>query len=159
MGVCGTGKSSVGSLLAWRMEAGFVEADDYHSTEAVERMSRGVPLTDADRWDWIDRVARAAGRSANTVIACSALKQSYRNRLAGHLDNLLIAHLTGSRELIAQRMEERAGHFMPSSLLDSQFADLEPPTGDGVLTVDISRPIDEVAAAIHHFAIDTRQNA
>ncbi len=157
MGVCGTGKSSVASRLADRLGTQFIEADSYHSASAVARMSRGEPLTDEDRWSWLDRIADAAnGAGGDTVIACSALKQSYRDRLAKALRDLRIVHLSGSRALVAERMAWRSDHFMPTSLIDSQFALLEAPDGPDVLTVDIARPIDEIVDATESFATRTR---
>ncbi|SIS97124.1 gluconate kinase, SKI family [Roseivivax lentus] len=157
MGVCGTGKSSVASRLADRLGTQFIEADSYHSASAVARMSRGEPLTDADRWSWLDRIAEAAREAGgDTVIACSALKRSYRDRLAAALEDLRIVHLSGSRSLVAERMAGRKDHFMPASLIDSQFALLEAPDGEDVLTIDIARPVQEIVDAAETFATRTR---
>ena len=160
MGVCGTGKSSVASRLADRLGAEFVEADDHHSPSAVERMTRGEPLTDADRWGWLDRIAEAAMQAGGpTVIACSALKQAYRDKLATALDDLSVVHLDGSKALVTERVAARADHFMPASLIDSQFEALERPGGPDVLTLDISRPVDDLVAAAETFATKARGRA
>ena len=160
MGICGTGKSSVAAGLAERSGRPFVEADDHHDAAAVARMARGEPLSDADRWGWLDRVAEAADAAGPaTVIACSALKQVYRARLARSLGALDIVHLTGPRDLIAARMAARPGHFMPVSLIDSQLADLDPPSGPGVLSLPIDRPLPELIAAAETFTIRARHEA
>jgi gluconokinase len=131
MGVCGTGKTEVGVRLARRLGAHFVEGDEYHSPENVEKMRSGTPLTDQDRWPWLHEMAaaidawRAEGRDA--VLACSALKKAYRDILMGGRDDVVAVHLTGPRDLIEQRLAGRKGHYMPPTLLPSQLATLEPP--------------------------------
>ena len=152
MGICGTGKSSVASRLAERLGLSFVEADDYHSAEAVARMARGDALTDDDRWGWLDRVAEASHAEGKpTAIACSALKQAYRDRLEQRLGPLDVIFLNGDRDLIAERMASRPGHYMPASLIDSQLADLQPPSGADVLALDIAEPLDRLVDAAHDF--------
>jgi gluconokinase len=140
MGVCGTGKSSVAARLAAAMGGALVEADDFHSAANVALMASGRPLTDADRWPWLDAVAegaRAAGRTGPVVIACSALKRRYRDRLRARLGDLVLIYLTGEPALIRGRLEARRDHFMPPALLDSQLAELEPPApGEAHLAVD-----------------------
>jgi gluconokinase len=130
MGVSGTGKSTVGALLADALGVPYAEADAFHPAANVAKMSAGTPLDDADRVPWLDAIgAWAGGRSAaglGGVVSCSALKRRYRDRLRAAAPGLFFLHLTGSRELIAERLSERRGHFMPSTLLDSQLADLEP---------------------------------
>jgi gluconokinase len=133
MGVCGTGKSSLAARLAAATGGALVEADDFHSDANVEMMASGRPLTDADRWPWLDAVAegaRAAGRTGPVVIACSALKRRYRDRLRVRLGEIALIHLTGEPKLIRDRLEARRDHFMPPALLDSQLAELEPPAPD-----------------------------
>lgn len=153
MGVCGTGKSTVAQGLAEALGLTFVEADTHHAPEAVARMAQGMALTDADRWGWLDRVATAAGGSSDgSVIACSALKQAYRTRLRAALGEFLTVHLKGSPALIASRMASRTGHFMPTDLIDSQFADLEPPAGRHTLTLDIALPSGKLIVAARDFA-------
>jgi len=154
MGVSGCGKSSVGTALAAKMGKPFLDADDYHPQSNVEKMSRGVPLTDADRWPWLDRFASALTKTADAtgtvVSACSALRKSYRDRLfesAG--EPILYIFLRGSRAQIAERLAKRTDHFMPAALLDSQFTTLEPPEADeNVLVVDIGPPVDAVTTTI-----------
>lgn len=143
MGVSGAGKTSVGQLLADRLGGRFVDADDLHFPESVRKMAAGIPLDDDDRWPWLDRVAdevqAPAPPGAPTVIACSALRRAYRDRIrAGTVGTVYFVHLHGGEETIAARMGGRGGHFMPQSLLDSQLRTLEPlePDESGIL-VDI----------------------
>ncbi|MFB9524470.1 gluconokinase [Streptomyces cremeus] len=127
MGVAGTGKTTIGTLLAERMGVAYAEGDDFHPATNVSKMAAGVPLADADRLPWLDRVgawARERG-AAGGVVTCSALKRAYRDRLRGAAPGVAFVHLEGSRGLIGARMRERRGHFMPVALLDSQFAALE----------------------------------
>lgn len=153
MGVCGTGKSTVARALSDRLNAAFIEADDYHSPEAVARMASGLPLTDEHRWGWLDRIAEAAeAQPGRAVIACSALKAAYRARLQSTLQDMGIIYLFGKKALLAERMAARTAHFMPISLLESQFSDLEPPTGPGVLVIDVALPRDVVVARAYDFA-------
>jgi gluconokinase len=131
MGVSGCGKSTIGRLLAERLDADFVDADDLHSPEAIGKMAGGVPLTDEDRYPWLGRVgARLAGGvepGRRVVIACSALRRAYRDRLREAADRrVFFAHLSADHGLLTERLEGRAGHFMPSSLLSSQLETLEP---------------------------------
>lgn len=145
MGVAGCGKSSIGKLLADALGAGFIEGDSFHPPENIERMRAGIPLDDASRAGWLAnlaqqlRQARADGRAI--VLACSALKRRYRDVLRGGDPELRFVHLRGEAELIAARMRERSGHFMPESLLHSQFADLEAPGADErAIAADIGAP-------------------
>jgi len=151
MGVCGTGKSTVGSLVAEALGAAFLEADSFHPRANVEKMARGEPLDDEDRKPWLDALAAALDDAVrggrDVVIACSALKQAYRDRLLGrHAGTALVVHLHGDPALIAARMGARAGHFMPPSLLPTQLATLEPPRD--ALAADIARPPSELVADI-----------
>ena len=141
MGVSGCGKSTVAGVLAGRLGWAFEEGDDLHPAANVEKMAAGHPLTDDDRWPWLDLVRAwiddelAAGASG--IITCSALKRSYRDVLRG--PGVTFVYLHGSREVVSARLATRHGHFMPQSLLDSQFADLQPPGPDEqAITVDIS---------------------
>lgn len=148
MGVSGCGKSSVGAGLATRLGIPYRDGDDLHPPANVEKMRAGVPLTDADRWPWLDRVAGVLATQAPVVVGCSALRRAYRDRLrAGAGGPVRFVHLTGSRDLIASRMSARKGHYMPPSLLDSQFAALEPPGPEEALTLDIDQPLDRIIAA------------
>lgn len=151
MGVAGSGKSAVGDALAARLGATYVDGDDLHPPQNIARMSRGEPLTDEDRWPWLTLVGRRLAEPGGTlIVGCSALKRRYRDliRKEAHR-SVTFVHLAGSRELIAARMGARAGHFMPASLLDSQFAALEPPADDeDAITVDIDRPLERMVEAI-----------
>ncbi|MGO7587573.1 gluconokinase [Rhizobium leguminosarum] len=152
MGVSGCGKSSVGEKLAEALHLAFVEGDALHPAANVEKMSKGIPLTDEDRMPWLDRIGEemkaSLEKSEGIIVSCSALKRIYRDRLrAAAGGNLFFVYLEGSRALLMKRMGERKGHFMPASLLDSQLATLEVPTGEpGVVTVDIDDTIEGIAA-------------
>jgi len=155
MGVAGCGKSTVGEALARRLGKTFFDADDFHPAANVAKMSKGVPLTDDDRWPWLDRLGRAlhdeAERAGMVVLGCSALRRAYRERLiASAGEPILFVYLQGPHALIAGRMARRSGHYMPLGLLDSQFAILEPPAADeNALTIDIDDPADILAERIH----------
>lgn len=139
MGVSGCGKSTVGAMLGERLGLPFADADAFHPPENVAKMSAGIPLTDADRWPWLDSLgAWLAAEEKGGVIACSALKRAYRDRLRGWVPGLSVVHLAGAPALIAARQAAREGHFMPPSLMASQFATLEPPGQDeDALVLDI----------------------
>lgn len=149
MGVSGCGKSSVGAAVSAQLGVPYVDGDDLHPAENVTKMSAGVALTDADRWPWLDRVAETLAKDAPIIVGCSALKQAYRDRIcAGAGGPVRFVHLAGSRDLIASRMAARAGHYMPLSLLDSQFAALEAPGPGDALTVDIAAPMVDLVQSI-----------
>jgi len=149
MGVSGCGKTAVGSLLAQRLGARFIDADDLHPPANVEKMSAGTPLDDADRAPWLallnSRLREAAAAGAPVVLACSALKQRYRDTLAAGVPQLRFVHLVGSRDLIAGRLAARQHRYMPAMLLDSQFAALEPPAG--AIVLDAALPLDALVDA------------
>ncbi|MGW3142384.1 gluconokinase [Streptomyces sp. NPDC001139] len=128
MGVAGTGKTTIGPLLAARLGVPYAEGDDFHPQANIAKMSAGVPLGDDDRWPWLDAIgAWAHGRAGlGGVVSCSALKRSYRDRLRAAAPGVVFVHLAGDRALIEDRMSHRQGHFMPTALLDSQFATLQP---------------------------------
>lgn len=149
MGVAGCGKSTFGAAVADRLGATFMEADAFHPQANVDKMTAGAPLTDADRKPWLDALGAAAPRTGRAVIACSALRRIYRARLARAAgEAIFFVHLAGPKTLIAERMQSRGGHFMPLSLLDSQFDTLEPPGADEpCLTLDIARPVDALIAS------------
>ena len=152
MGVAGSGKTVVGSMLARALRAEFVEGDDFHSAENVKRMASGIALTDDDRREWLralaERIRRAANEERALVLACSALKRSYRDVLRGG-GPVQLVYLRGPRELIAERLATRRGHFMPLSLLDSQFATLEEPSPDEHAWVcDVRQPPEDIVAAL-----------
>jgi gluconokinase len=135
MGVSGAGKTTVGRRLAQALGAEFIDGDDLHTAEARRKMASGLALSDDDRWPWLDRIGAtlAAGLAAcrGTVIACSALRKSYRDRLRAKAGPALrFVYLAAEREAMRKRVGERKGHYMPASLIDSQFAALEPPEGE-----------------------------
>jgi len=158
MGVSGSGKSTVATALAKALGADVVEADDFHSIENVERMRRGIPLDDAARAPWL-RVVHAAIQSRvaagrHVVVACSALKASYRDTLLAGLPNALIVYLRVDKAVLEARLRARHGHFMPASLLESQLADLQPPA-DALVVDDDAPPdtvIDEILARVHRLS-------
>lgn len=149
MGVCGCGKTAVGEALAARLGAKFVDADALHPPENVAKMSAKIPLTDADRQPWLERVRRevidATPTGSVTVLGCSALKRAYRRILMDGAPDVRLIHLHGSRERIAERLAARKGHFMPPELLDSQFRTLEAPDATEGVTVGIEGSVEEVA--------------
>ncbi|MFD9790750.1 gluconokinase [Streptomyces sp. NPDC059070] len=147
MGVAGTGKTTIGPLVAESLGVPYAEGDDFHPAANVAKMSAGVPLEDADRWPWLDAIGRwAHGRAGlGGVVSSSALKRAYRDRLRAAAPGLVFLHLTGERELIERRMRERKGHFMPTALLDSQFATLQPLTPDEAgVAVDVAGTPEEI---------------
>jgi gluconokinase len=149
MGVSGSGKSTVGAALASALGWPLIEADDLHPAANVEKMRAGIPLTDDDRWPWLDRIVErlreVTAQSGNVVVACSALKRSYRARLR-RAGDVRFVHLTGSPEVIAARLAARRHHYMPASLLQSQIATLEAP--DDAIEIDIAAPVDVQVKAI-----------
>jgi carbohydrate kinase (thermoresistant glucokinase family) len=160
MGVAGCGKSTVGARVARELGATFLDADDFHPADNVRRMAAGTPLTDADRGAWLDGLAArlAQGRAAGErlVLACSALKRSYRDTLRRGAPELALVHLTGTPTLLAERLALRQGHYMPATLLPSQLATLEPPLPDeNALTLDIAAVPDALAHAIAHHLENT----
>jgi len=159
MGVSGSGKSTIGALLAEALGWPFADADGFHPAANVAKMASGQPLTDEDRWPWLDAIAAhiAAARTAGqpVVVACSALRRAYRDRLrAGHGD-VVFLHLAGAPALIAGRQAARQGHFMPASLMASQFATLEDPTEEAdTVTVSVqASPAQVTEGALTQLAI------
>lgn len=158
MGVCGSGKSTVGQLIAAARSARYIDADSLHPTTNISKMAAGQPLTDADRAPWLALVAQALATGASetgggVVVACSALKRDYRNILAAAAapgePQVYFVHLTGSRELLLSRIAARVGHYMPISLLDSQLATLEPLQPHEVgISLDVLPPAPTLAAAV-----------
>lgn len=152
MGVSGCGKSTVGARLAEALGVEFLEGDELHSAQNISRMASGVALTDQDRQQWLeqlsDRLARARAARHGLVVACSALKRVYRDILRQGAPELVLVHLSGAHALLAARAAQRPGHYMPVSLLDSQFAILEPPHADEhALCFDVAQPPDAIVQA------------
>lgn len=148
MGVSGVGKTTVGAVLAERLGWTFHDADDYHPESNIQKIKRGMPLTDADRLPWLAalrELIRAAG-DTGMVLACSALKQSYRDYLREGREDVAFVFLKGNRTLIEKRLERRKGHFAGPEILDSQFKDLEEP--EDALVVDASRDPQSIADEI-----------
>jgi len=153
MGVAGSGKSTIGRALAHELGAEFLEGDKFHPPANIAKMSRGEPLTDADRWPWLDRLAdelaraRSDGRSA--VLASSALKRSYRDRLRRGAPDLRLVYLKADKGVIGARLRARKNHFMPAGLLDSQFAALEEPGPDeSPLVIDVTPPLETLVGRL-----------
>lgn len=155
MGVSGSGKSTIGAALAERFGLQFIDGDDLHPTANKEKMAAGHPLNDEDRAPWLEIIALRIGaelaEGRPIVVACSALKRKYREQLSSYAPSLLFVHLTGERELIAERQSHRNHEYMPNSLLDSQFSTLEPLADDeNALLVSLDQTpaemVDVVAA-------------
>jgi gluconokinase len=147
MGVSGSGKSTIGERLASRIAWGYEDGDRFHPAGNVAKMSAGQPLTDDDRWPWLkaiaDEIDRVCGTGERAVIACSALKRAYRDVLVHGRNDVRIVFLEGTQQLIANRLAERKGHFMPPGLLASQFKTLEPPdSSEKPVTVSIDAPVE-----------------
>lgn len=161
MGVTGCGKSTVGAALAARLGWPFLDADDFHPEANVAKMASGVPLDDGDRWPWLDRIAdelrRIEAADGSAVLACSALKEAYRERLAAGGD-VRFVHLTGDPDTIAGRLAVRKHRYMPASLLASQYATLEPPRD--AIEVDVALPVEaQVALACAGLALPAGASA
>ena len=151
MGVSGSGKTTVGRAWAKSLGAAFIEGDECHPAANIKKMSRGEPLTDSDRWRWLEIIADEMSHHEGYVItSCSALKKSYRQRLQKLLgEPVLFIYLQGSQSVIKKRLDSRQGHFMPAELLHSQFAALEPPTDDEpAIAVDINETSDVIVGEI-----------
>jgi gluconokinase len=147
MGVSGSGKSTVGAALAQRLRVPFADADDFHPQANIAKMTAGEPLNDDDRYPWLEAIGEwlAARCDSSGVMSCSALKRIYRDQLRRHCPGVLFLHLSGSPEVIGRRQASRPGHFVPASLLASQFQTLEPlePDESGV-TIDVDQDIDSI---------------
>ncbi len=155
MGVSGSGKSTIADKLAERLGWRYEDGDKFHPASNVAKMKAGHPLTDEDRWPWLraiaDEIDRACKAGEHAVIACSALKRTYRDILVHGRFDVRIVYLKGSQALIAARLAQRKGHFMPAGLLDSQFATLEPPAdGENPVTVSIDASVETIVDNIIH---------
>ena len=150
MGVTGSGKSTVGCLLAESLNWDFADADAFHPQANIEKMNRGIPLDDADRLPWLEQLQRAIDRwlleDKNIVLACSALKATYRQTLLQDKEHMRLVYLKGSFELISKRLQERQNHFMNKNLLQSQFDLLEEPE-EGI-HVDVTEPLEVIVQQI-----------
>jgi carbohydrate kinase (thermoresistant glucokinase family) len=147
MGVSGVGKSTIGRLLATSLGWRFIEGDEYHPPENVAKMAAGIALEDSDRWPWLDALNRRIRGERNAIVTCSALKESYRERLLAGIADARIVYLHAPKAVIAARVAERKHKFMPASLLESQFATLEPPAA--AIDIDVSgEPEDSVDAIV-----------
>jgi gluconokinase len=154
MGVTGAGKSTVGAALARRLGVPFADADAFHPQANIAKMAAGIPLTDDDRYPWLEAVGRwLADHADGAVMSCSALKRGYRDRLRSHCPRIKFLHLTGSPELIARRQAGRAGHFMPSALVKSQFEILEPlaPDEHGI-TLNVESSVEDIVERFVSYA-------
>lgn len=167
MGVSSSGKTAVGKALARLLHAPFLDGDGYHPPANKEKMRAGIPLTDADRWPWLEALGlalRDAARSKGVAVgACSALRRSYRDLLRKTVQEpLLFVHLHGEKAVIAERMARRSHEYMPASLLDSQFSTLEIPDADEqVMTISVLEPVestaDRIARSLNHLKSFRRQ--
>jgi carbohydrate kinase (thermoresistant glucokinase family) len=149
MGVSGCGKTTVGQILADKLKVPFYDADDFHPAENVEKMNKGIPLTDDDRDPWLNRLSANImkwNKTGDAVLACSALKKKYREYLDTENAEVIFVYLQGSKELILNRMKKRKDHYMPVSLLDSQFDVLEEPKN--AITVSIEEAPSDIANEI-----------
>ena len=146
MGVSGAGKTTIGQAVASELGWRFIDADDYHPAANVAKMARGEPLGDEDRWPWLDRLNSILKREEKAVLACSALKERYRQRLAEGIARIEWVYLKGDFDLIRSRLGERRHRYMPASLLESQFAALEPPAQ--AIVVDVSGDVASCVATI-----------
>jgi gluconokinase len=162
MGVTSCGKTSVGEGLAKELNCPFIEGDKLHPASNIAKMSAGTPLTDADRWPWLDIIGKAmkaeCGKGHGVVASCSALKKIYRQKLAEAAGRpITFIYLHGSRDLLAARMAERTGHFMPISLLDSQLATIEVPgPEEDALPLDVTLPVDALVRRSKAYLTGTR---
>jgi carbohydrate kinase (thermoresistant glucokinase family) len=149
MGVSGSGKSEIASRVAAKLSVPFIEGDHYHSEANKMKMFAGVALTDDDRWPWLDAVGIAIATHERMIATCSALKRAYRDRLRESVDDLFFVELDGAKDLLASRLVSRHGHFMPSTLLDSQIETLEPLQRDEIgFRMDVTSGVGKLVATI-----------
>jgi gluconokinase len=151
MGVSGSGKTTIGRRLAERVGWRFIEGDDFHSPENIEKMTRGIPLTDEDRNDWLARLQAEILTGEPAIVACSALKGRYRELLAGGKKSVRFIFLSGEFDLILDRLTRRKNHFMGTRMLRSQFADLEIPSTDEAVHIDSARSPEEIVSELALF--------
>jgi gluconokinase len=150
MGVSGSGKTAVGTRLAEKLNHEFLDADNFHPPANIEKMKHGIPLTDEDRFPWLQNLhgelASRLNQGKSVILACSALKETYRTILAENLSRLRFVYLHVDKDTLTERLQKRAGHFFPKELLESQLATLEAPYD--ALVIEENRPLDEVVDAI-----------
>ena len=146
MGVAGVGKTTIGAALARELGWRFIDADDYHPAQNVAKMKAGIPLEDTDRWPWLAHLNRVLKEEEHAVLACSALKQSYRERLSQGIARFTVVYLHGTPALIRDRSKTRSHRYMPATLLESQFAALEPPAE--AIAVDVAAALEVSVAAL-----------
>ena len=150
MGVSGSGKTTIGQILSQKLGWPLFDADEFHSAASIDKMRNGIPLEDADRWPWLDRMnamlREREARGDSVLLACSALKQAYRDRLSNGTPEIRWIYLKGGFELIRKRLEARKGHYMKAGLLESQFAALEEP--EDAFSIDIDDSPDSIADSI-----------
>ncbi|MBK4120804.1 gluconokinase [Kocuria rhizophila] len=149
MGVSGSGKTTIGTLVAHELGVQFIDGDSLHPLENVQKMAAGTPLDDDDRWPWLEIVGRTlhehGERREGLVVACSALKRAYRERIRSQAPSALFLHLDGTLEVLTRRIEGRSGHFMPAALLESQIETLEPlPQEEGGYVLNIDQPVADM---------------
>ena len=159
MGVSGVGKTTIGKALAAALHADFAEGDDYHPASNVEKMRQGQPLTDEDRQPWLDRLRTAIEtwltQDRKVVLACSALKASYRDRLMPKEGEVQFLYLRAGFDDVAERLAQRKGHYMPASLLQSQFETLEPP--EDAITVNADQPAEDIIAELRRLLLPAKK--
>jgi len=149
MGVSGCGKTSVGLKLTDELDAKFVDGDALHSEANKAKMNAGIPLTDEDRWPWLVTVGQTLAAEGRIIVACSALKRAYRDKIRSSAPDTVFVYLHGTREVLAERLGARKGHFFPAALLDSQLAILEPlDTDEAGFVVNIDAPLDRIVSEI-----------
>lgn len=154
MGVSGSGKSTVGAALAQRLDLPFGDADDFHPPANIAKMTAGIALDDTDRRPWLEAIGEwlAEHETRGAVMSCSALKVAYRDQLRAHAPRTTFVHLHGPRDVIARRQADRPGHFMPTSLLDSQLATLEPlGSHESGLVVDVDQDVASAVSLVHGY--------
>lgn len=148
MGVSGTGKSTIGRALAGELRLPFIDGDDLHPPANKRKMASGIALSDSDREPWLDAIAERL-TTGPVVVACSALRRAYRDRLRRNCPDLKLVYLSGSKQLLSERLQHRQHAFMPNSLLDSQLMTLEPPTADEApITVDVAHTPDTIVCLV-----------
>lgn len=153
MGATGCGKSTIGEKLSQRLNAAYIEGDDFHSALSKAKMAAGIALNDDDRWPWLETLSKTMrNNNGKHVVSCSALKRAYRDCITRNCNEpVLFVHLNGTKELLASRLSIRQGHFMNTDLLDSQLETLEPPQSDEFsFTVDINFSVQEIIEKIEH---------